>query len=56
MRELVRTRRLALLIYQTNGILSASTPVPSVTVVFPSTVMMARRKFPTPLGAEVEQT
>jgi len=49
-------RRLALLNYLTNGILLASTPVPSVTVAFPSTVMMARRKFPPPFGAEVEQT
>ena len=45
--------------HTTNGILSASTPMPRVTVVFPSTVVMAGSKFPPSLllgGAEVEQT
>lgn len=56
MRALVRTPSRLAHNYQTNGTLSASTPASSVTVAFPSTVMMTRRKFPKPLGAEVEQT
>ena len=56
MRALVRTPSRLTLYYLTNGILLASTPVSSVTVAFPSTVMMTRRKFPKPFGAEVEQT